>query len=147
MLKCFALYSPKGVRYRWSRAAQEDRPQESLGSDKHHLSGVRTRDHARWDSTELTLIERMICQKWGRKEFYVLLSATHRENSSRTISGRPGEAVDQICYQQPSRRRTRPPSPSKPVPKSVSEPGSGTTLDPVLANPVLEQPSPPRTQT
>src|SRR6516162_4529649 len=57
-------------------------------------------------------------------------------------------AVGQKRCQQPNRRRTTPASPSKPVPRRLIVPGSGTTdVDPVSANPVLEQLRPSRRPT
>jgi len=56
-------------------------------------------------------------------------------------TGRLGRLSARIWHQQPSRRRTTTASPSKPVPKRLSVPGSGTTEVAVVANPVREQPS------
>src|ERR1700750_2639685 len=58
------------------------------------------------------------------------------------LGGRPSAGFG---YQQFSLRRTTPASPSKPVPKRPSVPGSGTTEDDPVVNPVREQLRPSRT--
>src|SRR5215472_19295890 len=105
---------------------------------------------------------RSVGHRWGNTNQENKLGRCGRDSCTATSSirrrkkkgnrkgqwGRRGEAIGPMGHQQANRRRTTPASPSKPVPKRLIVPGSGTTEDgPLPAKPVLEQPRPSRTPT